>query len=271
MTQRNADDAQTAALSDPLLRPLTLKHLVLKNRVMSTSHASRLIQDEFPQEVYQRYHEEKTRGGIGLTMFGGSSNVSIDSPNTFQQINMGVDEVVPHLQRFSERVHAHGAALMCQITHLGRRGDPYAEPWLPMLAPSARRETLHRAIPQAITGSDIRRIVSDFGRAARRCLEGGLDGLETHAGGHLIGQFLDPTVNLRTDRYGGSAANRKLRTFNFHLRTARIEAWRGADWRRRDASGSSFSSSALLCKLRPGAAGIAARIGAEMLMSPSEV
>ncbi|SAL68081.1 FAD-dependent oxidoreductase [Caballeronia humi] len=208
MTQRNADDAQTAALSDPLLRPLTLKHLVLKNRVMSTSHASRLIQSEYPQEVYQRYHEEKARGGIGLTMFGGSSNVSIDSPNTFQQINMGVDEVVPHLQRFSGRVHAHGAALMCQITHLGRRGDPYAEPWLPMLAPSARRETLHRAIPQAISESDIRRIVNDFGRAARRCLEGGLDGLETHAGGHLIGQFLDPTVNLRTDRYGGSTANR---------------------------------------------------------------
>ncbi|HYS63240.1 MAG TPA: NAD(P)-binding protein [Paraburkholderia sp.] len=208
MTQHNVDDARPATSSDPLLQPLTLRHLVLKNRVMSTSHASRLIQSEFPQEVYQRYHEEKARGGIALTMFGGSSNVSIDSPNTFQQINLGVDEVVPHLRRFSQRVHAHGAALMCQITHLGRRGDPYAEPWLPMLAPSARRETLHRAIPQAVNESDIKRIVSDFGRAARRCVDGGLDGLETHAGGHLIGQFMDPTVNLRTDKYGGPAANR---------------------------------------------------------------
>ncbi|MBW9107579.1 NAD(P)-binding protein [Paraburkholderia phenoliruptrix] len=208
MTLPTADDTRPAASSDPLLQPLTIKQLVLKNRVMSTSHASRLIEGEFPQEAYQRYHEEKARGGIGLTMFGGSSNVSIDSPNTFQQINMGVDAVVPHLQRFSERVHAHGAALMCQITHLGRRGDPYAEPWLPMLAPSARRETLHRAIPQAIGTHDIARIVSDFARAAKRCMQGGLDGLETHAGGHLIGQFLDPTVNLRSDRYGGSAANR---------------------------------------------------------------
>ncbi|MFM0627574.1 FAD-dependent oxidoreductase [Paraburkholderia xenovorans] len=208
MTEHNADEARPAASSDPLLQALTLKHLVLKNRVMSTSHASRLIQNEFPQEVYQRYHEEKARGGIGLTMFGGSSNVSIDSPNTFQQINMGVDEVIPHLRHFSERVHAHGAALMCQITHLGRRGDPYAEPWLPMLAPSPRRETLHRAIPQAMNEHDIKRIVADFGHAARRCLEGGLDGLETHAGGHLIGQFLNPAVNLRSDRYGGSAANR---------------------------------------------------------------
>ena len=52
----------TTASSDPLLQPFTLKHLVLKNRVMSTSHASRLMHDEFPQEVYQRYHEEKAKG-----------------------------------------------------------------------------------------------------------------------------------------------------------------------------------------------------------------
>lgn len=141
-------------------------------------------------------------------MFGGSSNVSIDSPNTFQQIDMGTDEVLPHLRRFSERIHSHGAALMCQLTHLGRRGDAYAEPWLPMIAPSPVRETLHRAIPQAIADADIKRVIGDFGRAARRCLDGGLDGLETLAGGHLIGQFMDPTVNLRNDRYGGSAANR---------------------------------------------------------------
>lgn len=175
---------------------------------MSTSHASRLTQDNFPQEVYQRYHEEKARGGLALTMFGGSSNVSIDSPNTFQQIDMGTDAVVPHLRRFSGRIHAHGAALMCQVTHLGRRGDAYAEPRLPMIAPSVVRETLHRAIPQAASDADIKRVVADFGQAARRCLEGGLDGVETLAGGHLIGQFMDPTVNLRTDRYGGSAANR---------------------------------------------------------------
>jgi len=194
--------------ADPLLAPLHIKGLRLKNRVMSTSHACRLTQDDMPQAAYQRYHEEKAKGGLALTMFGGSSNVSIDSPNTFGQISLREDDVVPHLRAFSQRIHAHGAALMCQITHLGRRGDAYAHPWLPMIAPSVRRETLHRAIPQAMTTHDIARIVADFGQAARRCKEGGLDGLETHAGGHLIGQFLDPTVNLRTDRYGGTIAKR---------------------------------------------------------------
>lgn len=203
-----AHPSDHSSSSDPLLQPLTIKHLTLRNRVLSTSHASRLTQDEFPQEVYQRYHEEKARGGIALTMFGGSSNVSLDSPNTFQQINLSTDEVVPHLRQFSDRIHAHGAALMCQITHMGRRGDAYAEPWLPMIAPSAVREVLHRAIPQAMHQADFERVRRDFGRAARRCRDGGLDGLETHAGGHLLGQFMDPTVNLRTDKYGGSALNR---------------------------------------------------------------
>ena len=208
MTDHTENRAAAAASSDPLLQPFTLRHLVLRNRVMSTSHASRLTRDEFPQEVYQRYHEEKAKGGLALTMFGGSSNVSIDSPNTFQQINVGTDAVVPHLRRFSDRIHTHGAALMCQITHLGRRGDAYTEPWLPMIAPSPVRETLHRAMPQAIHDSDIKRVIRDFGLAAKRCRDGGLDGIETHAGGHLIGQFMDPTVNLRTDKYGGSTANR---------------------------------------------------------------
>lgn len=194
--------------SDPLLTPFRLRGLELKNRVISTSHASRLTEDDFPKERYQRYHEEKAIGGIAMSMFGGSSNVGIDSPNVFSQINMGVDEVVPHLQRFSARMHAHGAALMCQLTHMGRRGSPYDGHWLPTVAPSARRETLHRAIPREMNDHDIRRIVRYFGQAALRCKHGGLDGLETLAGGHLLGQFLDPTVNLRTDRYGGSLENR---------------------------------------------------------------
>ena len=73
-----SDPVPTPRGQDPLLQPLKLKHLVLKNRVMSTSHASGLEVDGFPQERYQRYHEEKAKGGIALTMFGGSSNVAPD-------------------------------------------------------------------------------------------------------------------------------------------------------------------------------------------------
>src|SRR5882724_10597407 len=89
---------------DPLLQPLRIKSLVLKNRIMSTSHACGLEDGGVPGEAYQRYHEEKAKGGIALTMFGGSSNVDVDSPNIFRQLNLGTDAIIPHLQRFSERI-----------------------------------------------------------------------------------------------------------------------------------------------------------------------
>ena len=198
----------TAAANDPLLQPLQVGHLTLKNRIMSTSHACGLDKDGHPQEAYQAYHEEKAKGGLALTMFGGSSNVAPDSPNTFRQLHLGSDGCIPHLQRFAERVHSHGCAIMCQITHLGRRGDPYGDHWLEMIGPSPVRETRHRAIPREMDEHDIARVIKAFGDTAARCKEGGLDGIETLFGGHLVGQFLSPVMNKRTDKYGGSLENR---------------------------------------------------------------
>ena len=161
-----------------------------------------------PAERYQRYHEAKARGGIALTMFGGSSNVSPDSQWNFPQINLHDERIVEHLRRFSERIHAHGAHLMCQITHVGGRGEPYAGARLAPIGPSPVRETLHRAFAREMDEHDVERVVADYARAAVRCRDGGLDGIETLTGAHLIGQFLSPVTNRRTDRFGGSVENR---------------------------------------------------------------
>ena len=197
-----------APIRDPLLEPFRLGHLSLRNRILSTAHACGLEEGGMPGERYQAYHEEKARGGLALTMFGGSSNVAPDSPNVFRQLNVGVDAIVPYLQQFSARVHAQGAAIMCQITHLGRRGEPYAGEWLPTIGPSPVRETLHRSFPKAMDEHDIARVVRAYGDAAARCRDGGLDGIETLSGAHLIGQFLSPLTNRRSDRFGGSLENR---------------------------------------------------------------
>jgi 2,4-dienoyl-CoA reductase-like NADH-dependent reductase (Old Yellow Enzyme family) len=105
-----------------LLKPFKLKHLLLRNRVMSTAHAPHYAEDGMPGERYQLYHAEKAKGGIGLTIFGGSSSVAVDSPLSFSQIDVSHDRVLPYLRKFAERVHEQGASLFCQITHLGRRG-----------------------------------------------------------------------------------------------------------------------------------------------------
>ncbi len=193
---------------DPLLQPLQLKHLTLKNRVMSTAHAPAYVEDGLPKLRYQLYHEEKAKGGLALTMFGGSSSIATDSPSSFGQIDISHDRIIPILQEFSQRIHRHDCALMIQITHAGRRTRWDTGDWLPPVSPSPLREYQHRSFPKEMEIEDIRRIQKAYGAAAQRAREGGLDGVEVICSSHLPDQFWSPTMNRRTDAYGGSLDNR---------------------------------------------------------------
>ena len=194
--------------ADPLLQPFQLRHLTLKNRVMSTAHAPSYVEDGLPQLRYQLYHEEKAKGGLALTMFGGSSSVARDSPSSFGQIDISGDRIIPILQEFSQRIHRHDCALMIQITHAGRRTRWDTGDWLPPVSPSPLREYQHRSFPKEMEIEDIRRIQKAYGAAAQRAREGGLDGVEVICSSHLPDQFWSPTMNRRTDAYGGSLDNR---------------------------------------------------------------
>ncbi|MGF1608621.1 MAG: FAD-dependent oxidoreductase [Kiloniellales bacterium] len=194
--------------SDPLLQPLRIRNVIFRNRIISTSHASAMDENGMPGERYQRYHEEKAKGGIALTMFGGSSMISKDTSWGGGQIDISDDRIIPYLQQFSERIHRHGAALMMQISHLGRRADATSHNWLPTIAPSPIREARHRNFPREMDRHDIGRVIREYGEAIVRAKEGGLDGIETLTSGHLMGQFLSPLTNLRTDAFGGSTENR---------------------------------------------------------------
>jgi len=193
-----------------LLKPLKIKNLTIRNRIMSTSHADRFADNGHPGERLQLYHEEKAKGGIGLTMFGGSSSVAPDSPaSLWNGISLESDDVIPHLQSFSDRIHRHGAALMVQMTHMGRRTRWDVANWLVPVTPTPKREHYSRSVSREIEDWDIRRIIKAFGQAARRCKEGGLDGVELMASAqHLVDQFWSPITNQRTDQYGGSLENR---------------------------------------------------------------
>src|SRR3984893_3828092 len=125
--------------SDPLLQPYQLKHLRLRNRLMSTAHEPAYTEDGMPKERYRLYHAEKAKGGIPRTMLGGSSVVAPDSPQVFGNITLYKDEVVPWLRELADAVHEHGAAVMIQITHLGRRTSWSRGAWLPVGGPSPIR------------------------------------------------------------------------------------------------------------------------------------
>ncbi len=194
--------------ADPLLQPYTLKTLTLKNRVMSTAHEPAYTDDRMPAERYIRYQEEKAKGGCGLTMFGGSTTVSVDSPAAFGNIDSSTDRVIEFYEKMATAVHDHGTAIMNQITHLGRRTSWSAEHWLPIVSASTVREMAHRMFPKIAEKEDIDRIARDFGQSARRSREGGLDGIEIESYGHLFDAFTSPRTNKRRDEYGGSLENR---------------------------------------------------------------
>ncbi|TYO90738.1 NADH:flavin oxidoreductase [Oceanicella actignis] len=194
--------------NDPLLQPFRLKHLTLRNRIMSTAHEPAYSEDGLPKDRYRLYHVEKARGGIALTMTAGSAVVSPDSPEAFGNLHAYRDEIVPWLRRLADECREHGAAVMIQLTHLGRRTSWNKGDWLPVLSASPVREAAHRAFPKEAEDWDIARIVADYAAAAQRMKEAGLDGIEFEAYGHLMDSFWSPATNRREDEWGGSLDNR---------------------------------------------------------------
>lgn len=194
--------------TDPLLQPYRLRHLTLRNRIMSTAHEPAYSEDGLPKERYRLYHVEKAKGGIALTMTAGSAIVSRDSPAAFGNLHAYKDEIVPWLRELSDACHEHGTAVMMQITHLGRRTNWNKADWLPVLAPSPIREPAHRSFPKTAEDWDIERIVREYADTAERMAAGGLDGIEIEAYGHLLDGFWSPATNTREDEYNGSLDNR---------------------------------------------------------------
>lgn len=205
-------------LIDPLLQPFRLKNMTLRNRVVSTSHEPSYTEDGMPKRRYRLYHEEKAKGGISLTMMGGSAVVAPDSPSAFGNLHVYKDEIVPWLSELAYGVHENGAAVMCQITHLGRRTSNYDGDWLPVVYPSAIREPAHRSFPKVAEEWDMDRIVKAYADATARCRAAGLDGIELEAYTHLLDAFWSPLTNHRDDEYGMGSMEDRLR---FPLRVIR--------------------------------------------------
>jgi N-methyl-L-proline demethylase len=194
--------------NDPLLQPYQLRHLTLRNRIMTTSHEPAYPEDGMPKDRYRLYHLERAKAGVALTMTAGSAAVSRDSPPVFNNVLAWKDEVVPWMKRLADDCHTAGAAVMIQLTHLGRRTRWDKGDWLPVVAPGPEREPSHRAFPKIIEDWDIDRIVTDYADAAERMKAAGLDGVEFECYGHLMDQFISPLTNSLPPPYGGDLSNR---------------------------------------------------------------
>ena len=196
---------------DPLLQPFQLKHLTLKNRIMTTSHEPAYPEDGMPKDRYAAYHAERAKAGVALAMTAGSAAVSRDSPPAFNNVLVYDDKVVPWIQRLTDGCHEHGCAVMIQLTHLGRRTGWNKGDWLPSVSSSRHREPAHRAFPKLVEDWDIERIITDFADAAERMQAGGMDGIELQVYGHLLDQFWSPLTNDLTGPYGADTLENRMR------------------------------------------------------------
>lgn len=176
----------------------------MKNRFMlapltnTQSHADgTLSDDEFRWLTY------RAQGGFGLTMTC-AAHVQRIGQGFPGQLGVFGDEHLPGLTRLATAIKAAGSIAAVQLHHAGMRSPKDLIGEAPV-CPSDDEETGSRAL----TLAEVEQLVEDFVAAAVRAEKAGFDGVEIHgAHGYIICQFLSPTLNRRTDRYGGSPENR---------------------------------------------------------------
>lgn len=191
-----------------LFSPQPLRGRTVRNRIVSTPHSTGWGHDGLISAAEVDYHVRKAEGGCGLVMTFGSASVEPTSAASYGSISLWDERNDDALETLARRVHDNGALIMSQLTHMGRRGNSLMS-GVALKAVSDLPEGVHREVPAVLTESEIAELVERFAASAHRLMKQGWDGAEvTSLGGHLIEQFFDPSVNDRTDRYGGSLENR---------------------------------------------------------------
>ncbi len=192
-----------------LLSPITINNAVLRNRIVSSGHGTRLVENHEVGDRLLAYHEARAAGGAGLIITEAAMVVESTVAESAHLV-ISDDRAVPSFQRLADRLHHHGCALFGQLFHLGLeqtfgRDGRRAVAYGPSVAPSERYHTAAREMPLSM----IREIITAYADAAERCKRAGMDGVEIAAShGYLVAQFLSPRINRRTDAYGGSFENR---------------------------------------------------------------
>jgi 2,4-dienoyl-CoA reductase-like NADH-dependent reductase (Old Yellow Enzyme family) len=143
-------------------------------------------------------------------------------PHAERQAGIDADDKKPGLREWVDLAHSGGSLLVAQLNHGGRQIVESAVAGEPTVSASSVREPLFGTKPRPLRSDEIHSLVETFADAAERARDSGFDGVQIHAAhGYLLGQFLTPHTNRRTDNYGGSLDNRMrlLREVYIAIRT----------------------------------------------------
>ncbi len=181
----------------------------VRNRIVSTGHDTVMAHDGHVTDRLIAYQEARAKGGAGLIIVQ-VSGVHETARYTSHVLMATSDDAIPGYRALAEAVHRHGTRICGQLFHPGREIMETQDGTAPVAyAPSAVPNSRFHVMPIPLSLSMIGEIVSGYGDAAARLMRAGFDGCEIVAShGYLPAQFLNPNVNLREDRYGGSMENR---------------------------------------------------------------
>ena len=188
--------------------PYRLAGFDLRNRLVALPAGTSLVEQGIPTHGDVEHFERLARGGVGLVIAGAMVVHPTSALRSGKLVEGYQDAVVPAMREKADVVHRHGARLVGQLVHLGREfiGGESDEP--PM-APSSLKTARDAYPPHELTVAEIDDIVEGWRVSTEHLVAAGLDGVEIHAAhGYLVGQFMSPLTNLRTDAFGGSFDNR---------------------------------------------------------------
>jgi len=192
-----------------LFSPVHIGGVEIANRIVSTGHETTMGERGLISDRMIAYHEARARGGAGLIIVQ-AAGIHETARYSAHLLMLTDDHAIPGYARLAERLHGFGTKVFGQLFHPGREIFDTEDGTAAVgYAPSAVPTSRFRVMPVPLTLGLIAEIVDGYARAARRLMAAGLDGCEIVAShGYLPAQFLNPSLNLRDDEYGGSLVNR---------------------------------------------------------------
>jgi 2,4-dienoyl-CoA reductase-like NADH-dependent reductase (Old Yellow Enzyme family)/thioredoxin reductase len=192
-----------------LFQSLSIRGKEFKNRIFSTGHMAVMLDDGKPSRRLAAYHGAKAEGGAALTIIE-AARVHPTGNSGRPAIRAYDPACVQGYKKLADACQPHGCLVFAQLTHPGREmalasdgSRPVA--YAPAALPNERFHVMPRAMPIVL----IKEIIEGFELSASHLRQAGLDGVELVAShGYLLGQFLNPKINLRTDEYGGTFEGR---------------------------------------------------------------
>lgn len=191
-----------------LFEPIKIGKTMVKNRLFMPPLSTNLADKGYVTDALVEHYSNRAKGGVGLIV---TEVTTVEPVYTYLPGDMSIydDSFIPGWKKLVDAVHQYDAKILSQLFHPAYMAFPI--PGTPQLiAPSNVGPYYAKSAPRAVTVEELHVIVQQFGEAARRVQIAGGDGVEiqcAHAHG-LLGGFLTPLYNKRTDEYGGDINGR---------------------------------------------------------------